>query len=93
MRGDPYETSDSVFGVKSSLIIDINKISDTKISDAVLAAKYGLQTGDWILEKDFVLTTNEQNSKLRVREAEAALRRLGRRVKLVDGLPVAEDLD
>lgn len=93
VRGDPYETSDSVFGVKSSLIVDITKLSDTDISHAVLATKHGMQFGDWMLQKDFVLTTNEENTKLRVKQAEEMLRKLGSRAKLVDGLPVADDLD
>lgn len=90
IQGDPYETSDSVFGVKSSLIVDITKISDT---NAALAGKYGMNVGDWVLEKDFVLTTHEEGTKLRVEQAKEALGKLGDGVKLVDGLPIAEDLD
>lgn len=93
VRGDPYETSDSVFGVKSSLIVDITKLSNTETSHAVLAAKHGMQVGDWLLERDFVLTTNEENAKLRVEQAKQMLRKLGSRARLVDGLPVADELD
>lgn len=82
-----------MFGVKSSLITDLKKISDIKISDAFCITQHGLKPGDWILSRDFVLATNEQNSQLRVKAAEEALRRLGSKAKLVDGLPVADDLD
>lgn len=88
IRGDPYETSDVVFGVKSSLIVDI-----TKISDLVLAAKYGVEVGDWLLEQDFVIITNEESRVLREKQAIEALRKLGSKAKLVGGLPVAEDVD
>lgn len=70
--------------------MDIAKISDT---NAALAGKYGMQIGDWMLERDFVLTTHEEGAKLRVEQSKEALRNLGVRVKLVDGLPIAEDLD
>lgn len=93
IRGDPYETSDAVFGVKSSLIVNITKLSDTKISHAVLATKCGMRIGDWMLERDFVLTTNEESTKLRMEQAEEMMRQLGSMAKLVDGLPVAHDLD
>lgn len=88
IRGDLYETSDAVFGVKSSLIIDIHKITDP-----ALAAKYEMQVGDWLLEQDFVIITNEQSRELREKQAIEALAKLGSKAKLVDGLPVAEDLD
>lgn len=87
-RGDPYETSDAVFGVKSSLIKDL-----TKITDPSLAAKYGMKVGDWLLEQDFVIITNEQSRELREKQAVEALKKLGSTAKLVDGLPVEEPLD
>jgi protocatechuate 3,4-dioxygenase beta subunit len=88
IRGDHYETSDAVFGVKSSLIVDI-----IKVTDPAMAAKYGMKAGDWLLEKDFVIITDEQSRVLREKQAIKALRKLGSNAKLVDGLPVAEDLD
>ncbi|KAK5129292.1 hypothetical protein LTR08_003622 [Meristemomyces frigidus] len=64
-RDSKYVDSDTVFGVKSSLLVDYNFTVDKK-----MAAEYGLQTfkktidgeekeGFWLLEFDFVLTEKE----------------------------------
>lgn len=86
LRGDPYETSDAVFGVKQSLIIDLEKV------DKETAEKYGVKEGIWLLKHDFVLTTQEETDKLKDQLALEALQKLGLRMKLVDHLPVP-DLD
>lgn len=86
IRGDPYETSDAVFGVKSSLIIDLDKV------DRDTAEKYGVQEGAWLLKHDFVLVTKQETEALRDRNAEEALHKLGLNLKLVDHLPIP-DLD
>ena len=49
VKGDPFETSDAVFGVKSSLIVDIKTVED----DATVQ-KYGVSKGDWLIDWDFV---------------------------------------
>ena len=49
VRGDPFETSDAVFGVKSSLLIDVKTVPDEE-----MAKKYGVSKGDWLIEWDFV---------------------------------------
>ncbi|KAI0116596.1 dioxygenase [Hypoxylon sp. NC0597] len=86
VRGDPYETSDAVFGVKQSLIVDIGK------ADAATAKEYNFPEGGLLLKHDFVLTTKEETEKLRDENAMKALAALGLRMKLVDHLPVP-DLD
>lgn len=86
VRGDPYETSDAVFGVKQSLIVDIGK------ADAATAKEYDFPEGGLLLKHDFVLTTKEETEKLRDENAMKALAALGLRMKLVDHLPVP-DLD
>ncbi|KAF5138392.1 Hydroxyquinol 1,2-dioxygenase [Metarhizium anisopliae] len=86
MRGDPYETSDAVFAVKRSLIVDLEKV------DAATAAKYGVKEGTLLLKHDFVLVTQKEADELRDRNAIQALRELGLSMKLVDHLPVP-DLD
>lgn len=86
MRGDPYETSDAVFGVKQSLIVDLEKV------DAATAKEYDFQEGGDLLRHEFVLTTKEETEKLRDENAVKALEQLGLRMKLVDHLPVP-DLD
>ncbi|KFA51505.1 hypothetical protein S40293_06335 [Stachybotrys chartarum IBT 40293] len=86
VRGDPYETSDAVFGVKKSLIVDIEKAGkDT-------AAQYGVEEGTSLLKHDFVLVSKQEAEELRDRNATEALEILGLRMKLVDHLPVP-DLD
>ncbi|KFA66114.1 hypothetical protein S40285_04284 [Stachybotrys chlorohalonatus IBT 40285] len=86
VRGDPYETSDAVFGVKKSLIVDIEKVGkDT-------AAQYGVEEGTSLLKHDFVLVSKQETEELRDRNATEALEKLGLRMKLVDHLPVP-DLD
>jgi hypothetical protein len=86
LRGDPYETSDAVFGVKQSLVVDLDKV------DKVTAEKYGVAEGTWLLKHDFVLTTQEETEALRDQLATEALQKLGLNLKLVDHLPVP-DLD
>ncbi|KAK4154882.1 dioxygenase-like protein [Chaetomidium leptoderma] len=86
LRGDPYETSDAVFGVKQSLVIDLDKV------DKETAEKYGVKEGIWLLKHDFVLATQEETEQLRDELATEALQKLGLSLKLVDHLPVP-DLD
>lgn len=84
LRGDPYETSDAVFGVKESLIVDLGTV------DKDMAEKYGVEEGGKLLTYDFVLVSEEESAKLRAEKSTEALERLGRRVKIVEGLPVPD---
>ena len=84
LRGDPYETSDAVFGVKSSLIVDFNS------ADEEMAKKYNVRPGTRVLKHDFVLVSEKEASDLRDERSRKALAALGRRVKLLDGLPVPD---
>ncbi len=86
VRGDLYETSDAVFGVKKSLVIDLNKV------DKQTADKYGVPEGSWLLQHDFVLVSEDETEKLRDQNAVEALEKLGLKLKLVDHLPIP-DLD
>ena len=83
-RGDPYETSDAVFGVKESLLIDFHP------ADKMVAKEYDVQVGSPVLEHDFVLVTDKEASDLRNERSKKALAELGRKVKLMDGLPVPD---
>ncbi|ETN46166.1 uncharacterized protein HMPREF1541_00350 [Cyphellophora europaea CBS 101466] len=84
LRGDPYETSDAVFGVKESLIIDLGVVGKEEIE------KYGVKEGTKLLKYDFVLVGEEESKKLREERSKEALEKLGRRVKIVEGLPVPD---
>ena len=82
LRGDPYETSDAVFGVKQSLIIDLHP------ADEETAKKYGVEPGCLVLKHDFVLVSEKESSDLRDQKSKKALEALGLKMKLLDGLPV-----
>ncbi|MCJ1394658.1 hypothetical protein MMC18_007538 [Xylographa bjoerkii] len=84
LRGDPYETSDAVFGVKQSLVVDLQP------ADEETAARYGVEKGSLVLKHDFVLVTSEAARELRDQRSKEALAALGRKVKLLDGLPVPD---
>lgn len=86
IRGDPYETSDAVFGVKNSLIVNFTTV------DAETAKQYGVAEGSKILRHDFVLVDEKETEKLRDEHALAAMEKLGRKVKLLNHLPIP-DLD
>ncbi|KAL4966404.1 intradiol ring-cleavage dioxygenase [Aspergillus stella-maris] len=85
-RGDPYETSDPVFGVKESLVVDLSEVTDES-----MAAKYGVKIGTKLLKHEFVLLTEKQARELRRKNAVEAMERQGRRVNFVDDLPVPKD--
>ncbi|OQO01324.1 hypothetical protein B0A48_12879 [Cryoendolithus antarcticus] len=84
LRGDPYETSDAVFGVKESLLIDLGTVG------AEQAKTYGVKEGTKTIVYDFVLVSEEDSRKLREEKAMAAMKHLGLRMKLYNGLPVPE---
>ncbi|KAL4868989.1 hypothetical protein BDV12DRAFT_168714 [Aspergillus spectabilis] len=86
-RGDPYETSDPVFGVKESLVVDLSTVKDEAV-----AAKYGVKVGTRLLTYDFVLLTEQQARALRKKNAIEAMEKQGRKVDFDhDGLPVPAD--
>ncbi|KAG8528812.1 uncharacterized protein KY384_006501 [Bacidia gigantensis] len=84
LRGDPYETSDAVFGVKSSLLVDFQPADDS------IAKRCDVKTGSLVLKHDFVLVSEEEANSLREEKSQKALADLGRMVKMVDGLPVPD---
>lgn len=86
LRNDPYETSDAVFGVKDSLVVDLGKAGPE------YAEKYNVSEDHALLTYDFVLVSDAETSALRERNSKAALDNMGRKVKIVNGLPVP-DLD
>ncbi|KAH7109203.1 catechol dioxygenase [Dactylonectria macrodidyma] len=85
LRNDPYETSDAVFGVKESLIVDLGQV------DREMASKYpGTREGMRLLTYDFVLVTEKDTTALRDQRSIEALKKLNMTVKIVDGLPVPD---
>ena len=59
LRNDPFESSDAVFGVKSSLLIDL------KTATKIEAEKYEARDGDAVISYDFVLATVEEINALK----------------------------
>ncbi|KAL4871196.1 hypothetical protein BDV12DRAFT_32099 [Aspergillus spectabilis] len=86
LRNDPFETSDAVFGVKDSLVVELGKAGPE------YAAKYGVSEDHALLTYDFVLVSEAETSELRAKNSKDALDKLGRKVKIVNGLPIP-DLD
>ena len=73
-----------MFGVKDSLLVDFDKV------DEATAKKYNVKPGSLLLKHDFVLITEKEASDLRNEQSKKALEALGRKVKLLDGLPVPD---
>lgn len=84
LRGDPYETSDAVFGVKESLLIDLGRVN------AEQASKYGVKEGSKLMTYDFVLVSEEESRKLREKNAMEATAKLGLKMRLYEGLPIPD---
>jgi len=85
LRDDPYETSDAVFGVKDSLLVDLQEVTDPK-----MAEKYDVKLGTKLITYDFVLVSDAEAEALRIEKAQEAMDKLGRKVKFIDGLPVPD---
>ena len=89
-RVDPYITSDAVFGVKDSLIVDILPL-EPAVAVEYLSESEKENISAWsILKYDFVLVSEEEAGSLRDLNSMAALARLGKRMKVYNGLPVPE---
>lgn len=85
LREDPYIFSDSVFGVKDSLIVDMTNV------DADTADKYGVQTDEYrMIKYDFTLVTEKEARDLRNEQSMESLKKLGLKCRLLDGLPIPE---
>ncbi|CEI70651.1 hypothetical protein FVEN_g862 [Fusarium venenatum] len=85
LKDDPYESTDAVFGVKDSLIVPIQKVTDEE-----MAKKYDVKVGSALMTYDFVLVTDTAAAKLRRKKAEEAMAGLGRNFKFIDDLPVPD---
>lgn len=83
-RGDPYETSDPVFGVKESLIVDLEEV------DEEISKQYDVAVGTKLLRYDFILPTEEEAMEMRVAKATEAVDSLGMKARIVNGLPIPE---
>jgi len=58
--------------------------------DAQTAKQYSVPEGSLILKHDFVLVTSEESERLRDENALSAMKTFGRKLKLLDHLPVPD---
>jgi hypothetical protein len=65
-------------------LIDLSTVS------AEQASEYGVKEGSKLITYDFVLVTEEESRKLREENAMKAMEKLGRHMKLYNGLPVPD---
>lgn len=72
--------------MKESLIVDLGEVDDE------IAANYDVKKGSALLKYDFVLATNEEAGAMREKKAMDAAKKLNRKMKLQNGLPIP-DLD
>lgn len=84
LRGDPYEHSDAVFGVKDSLVVDLEEV------DEETARTYGVEMGTKLIKYNFVLVEKDKALELRMKNATEAMESRGEKVVFIDGLPVPE---
>lgn len=85
LKGDPYETSDAVFGVKESLVVDLREV------DEKMANRYPrTQTGMKLLTYDFVLVTSKEIGRLRDQKSSEAKQNFQLPGKTVGGFPVSD---
>lgn len=84
-KDDPYEYSDAVFGVKTSLLFELVPLGKEK------AKKYNLKENDWYLKWDFVIVTNEEQRKTTLEAARKCLETDGKGHYVLnnDGLPIS----
>ncbi|KAJ7230401.1 intradiol ring-cleavage dioxygenase [Mycena pura] len=68
-EGDPYLTSDAVFGVKGSLIVSTTTENDPEVTRA---RGFKNATSHQVLKRDFVLATVEEAAEARKKSMEAA---------------------
>ncbi|KAL1303745.1 hypothetical protein AAFC00_007088 [Neodothiora populina] len=85
LRNDPYESTDAVFGVKNSLLVDIQRVQDPEMANT-----YGVELGSALMTYDFVLVTDKAAADLRREKAEEAMRKIGFKYRFIDDLPVPD---
>lgn len=62
MRDDPYLTSDAVFGVKTSLVVDLETVTDTATTKS---RGFAQAKPHKLLKRDFILVTPEEGAEAR----------------------------
>ncbi|KAH6975704.1 cathecol 1,2-dioxygenase [Ilyonectria destructans] len=84
VKHSPYETTDAVFGVKDSLIVELGRV------DATQARRYNVKQGTKLMSYNFILVSEMEANELRETNAIDAMKSLGRKMKLWERLPVPD---
>lgn len=83
-KGDPFESSDAVFGVKKPLLFELVEIGEKK------AKQFDMKPTDWFLEWDFTIVTESEAQKFRVEKTRNFLKEFDPTIEINDdGLPIA----
>lgn len=87
-KGDKYEKSDAVFGVKTPLLYTLTKLGEEK------AKKYDMKPDDWYLQWHFKIVSEADARKVKLEKTKEALGKLPSNVVLnQEGLPEFAPLD
>lgn len=84
-KGDPYEFSDAVFGVKTPLLFSLDKLGEAK------AKQYGMNADDWYLKWHFKIILERQAKEIFQQQTRTDLKKIGKGNYVIneDGLPIA----
>jgi hypothetical protein len=66
------------------LVVELGKVSKE------MAEKYGVDEGIALMTYDFVLVSEKESTDLRNEKSKTALEKLGRKVKMLEGLPIPD---
>lgn len=73
-----------MFGVKKSLLVDLEHIDDET------AQRYGVSAQSKVLRRDFVLVTEQESAELRNKKTQEAFGAAGFEYKLWNGMPIPD---
>lgn len=84
-KGDPFENSDAVFGVKTPLLFELVPLGEK------LAKRYDMNANDWYLEQNFTIVTEGEARECRIAKSKKILKENveGEFEFNEDGLPIA----
>jgi hypothetical protein len=85
LKGDPYELTDAVFGVKNSLVVSVKKVEGEEQAKA-----YSVKIGSALISYDFVLVTDKAAVELRRQKADEAMAGSSGKFMFIDNLPVPD---
>lgn len=73
-----------MFGVKDSLVVELGSVDADQIQE------YDVAEGTKLMTYEFVLVPYQEAKELREKNAAEAIRKIGKNMKLWEGLPVPD---